>query len=458
MNFGHIKSIHFIGIGGIGMSGLAEILTNYDFRISGCDLKLSSTTERLRKSGIEVTAGHDPAHVDGADLVVISSAVRAGNRELEAARSRRIPVVRRAEMLGEITRLKQSVAISGTHGKTTTSAMTALVLAEAGLDPTLIVGGVLRNYDTNARLGAGELLVVEADEYDRSFLYLYPTYAVVTNIESDHLDYYGDLEEIRGAFADFARRVPFFGMIVGCVDDANVASLLDAQPRRTVGYGLGTAAALRATEIVFDERGASFDVTRDGNRLGRVDLHVPGEHNIRNSLAALAIGLELDIPFETIVAALGRYSGVERRFQLIGECNGAIVVDDYAHHPTEIRATLEAARGSYPGRRIVALFQPHLYSRTRDFFEDFSSALEVADAAYVTPIYPAREEPIEGVTASLITDAAARRGAKHVTLLERDSDTLADFFRETLGAGDLFVTMGAGDINRVGFDLAGVKA
>ncbi|MHB0968380.1 MAG: UDP-N-acetylmuramate--L-alanine ligase [Thermoanaerobaculia bacterium] len=458
MNFGHIKSIHFVGIGGIGMSGLAEILTNYDFRISGCDLKLSSTTERLRKRGIAVTASHDPAHLTGADLVVISSAVRPGNRELEEARSRRIPVVRRAEMLGEITRLKQSVAISGTHGKTTTSAMTALVLAEAGLDPTLIVGGVLRNYDTNARLGAGELLVVEADEYDRSFLYLYPTYAVVTNIESDHLDYYGDLDEIRGAFADFARRVPFFGMIAGCVDDANVASLLDAQPRRTVGYGLGPAASLRATEIVFDERGASFDVTRDGKRLGRVELHVPGEHNIRNSLAALAIGLELDIPFETIVAALGRFSGVERRFQLIGECNGAIVVDDYAHHPTEIRATLEAARGSYPDRRIVALFQPHLYSRTRDFFEDFSSALEVADAAYVTPIYPAREEPIAGVTAELITDAAARRGATHVTLLDRDADTLADFFRETLGPGDLFVTMGAGDINRVGFELAGVKA
>lgn len=456
MNFGHIKSIHFIGIGGIGMSGLAEILTNYDFRISGCDLKLSPNTERLRKRGVDVIAGHDPTHLAGTDLVVISSAIRPGNQELEAARARRIPVVRRAEMLGEITRLKQSVAISGTHGKTTTSAMTALVLAEAGFDPTLIVGGVLRNYDTNARLGAGELLVVEADEYDRSFLHLYPTYAVVTNIESDHLDYYGDLDEIRGAFADFARRVPFFGVIIGCVDDANVAVLLEEQPRRTVGYGLGPAASLRATAIVFDERGASFDVSLDGRPLGRVALHVPGEHNIRNALAALAIGLELDVPFGTIVAALGRFSGVERRFQLIGECNGAIVVDDYAHHPTEIRATLEAARRSYPDRRIIALFQPHLFSRTRDFFDDFSSALEVADVAYVAPIYAAREEPIEGVTAALITDAAARRGATHVTLLDRDCDALALKFRETLGAGDLFVTMGAGDINRVGFAVAGV--
>jgi len=453
MNFGHIKNIHFVGIGGIGMSGIAEILSNYDLSITGCDAKSSAVTERLVRNGIEVSLGHSAAHVDSADLLVVSSAIRPENVEVRRAREVKVPVIRRAEMLGEIMRLKRGVAVAGTHGKTTTSAMAAMVLAEAGLDPTLIVGGILRNLDTSARLGTGEFLVVEADEYDRSFLTLHPNFAVITNIEADHLDCYRDLDDIRQAFAEFAKLVPFYGVVIGCVDDQNVATLLDSIPKRSVRYGLGEGAWVRAVNVSFDSGRSRYDLEMYGRTVGTVTLNVPGDHNVRNSLAAMCLAFELDIPFETAAAGLEKFRGVERRFQILGETSGAIVVDDYAHHPTEIRATLEAARQSFPSRRIVALFQPHLFSRTRDFFDGFAEALQIADLAFITAIYPAREEPIEGVTAGLITDAALRRGAT-ITLLDLDKSELPDHFRSLLGEGDLFITMGAGDVNEVAQHLA----
>jgi UDP-N-acetylmuramate--alanine ligase len=455
MNFGHIKNIHFVGIGGIGMSGLAEILTSWGFQVTGCDAAASPTTDRLGRGGIQVVIGHAPEHAERADLLVVSSAVRKNHPELEKARGIHVPVVRRAEMLGEVTRLKRAVAVAGTHGKTTTSAMIAVVLAEGGLDPTLIVGGVLRNLATNARVGSGEYLVVEADEYDRSFLTLNPTIAVVTNIEADHLDIYEDLDDIRRTFGEFASRVPFYGMVIGCADDENVRALLGGIQRRIVRYGLGEEASFRAVDVTFEERGAKFAVEADGKRLGEVALGVPGDHNVRNALAALAVALEVGIPFEKAAAGLARFEGVERRFQILGEAAGAIIIDDYAHHPTEVRATLDAARRGWSGRRIVALFQPHLYSRTRDFAGDFAEALSSADLAYVAPIYPAREEPIEGVTSALITDAATRGGWASIRAVEGNLDEITGTIRAELGSNDLFLTMGAGDVHKVSEALAG---
>lgn len=433
------------------MSGIAEILKSHDLVISGCDLKPSSVTERLEKRGIPVAIGHSGDHVEGADLVVISSAVNSGNDEVRAANDRHVPVIRRAEMLGEIMRLKKSVAIAGTHGKTTTSAMTAMVLSS--LDPTLIVGGVMRDIDTNAQLGKGELLVVEADEYDRSFLVLFPTIAAITNIEADHLDCYTDLDDIKGAFLEFARRVPFYGLIIGCGDDPNVVSLLAALSKPILTYGLSDAVDLRASEIRFTESGSDFLVTLRSKELGRVTLAVPGEHNVRNALAAIGVALEVGVSFSEASRALAAFRGVERRFQILGEVGGFTVVDDYAHHPTEIRATLEAARRSYPGRRIVALFQPHLFTRTRDFSGDFADAFQSADVAFVTPIYGAREEPIDGVSTLMITEAASRNGRGNVQFLDRTNQAIVQHLKAFLLRGDVLITMGAGDINRVGMDL-----
>ena len=446
MNFGHIKKIHFVGIGGIGMSGIAGILASDDFDVSGCDLRASATTELLERRGIRVFVGHDRGHVERVDLVVYSSAVKGEHPEVLEGRRLGIPVVRRAEMLGEIMRWMRGVAIAGTHGKTTTSAMVSMVLSDAGLDPTVIVGGMLRNLDTNAMLGRSDLLVVEADEYDRSFLTLHPHIAVITNIESDHLDIYRDLDDIRETFDRFADGLPFYGTVIGCVDDGNVAALLDARTRGIVRYGLGPLSDLRATNLAFSAEGSSYDLLRHGDKLASVRLAVPGQHNVRNSLAAAAVGLELGVAVPEIVAALGRFRGVERRFQLLGECAGALVIDDYAHHPTEIRATLDAARRGYPGRRIVALFQPHLYTRTRDFAADFAAALENADLALVAPIYAAREQPIDGVTASIISDAAT---SGRLRLIDRSHEEIAGEIRKLLEPGDVFIIMGAGDINEV---------
>src|ERR1019366_1100171 len=397
MNLDKIKNIHFVGIGGIGMSGIAEILHGRGMTVSGCDLKRSSSTALLAGRGVDIHIGHDPAHLAGVDAIVVTAAVRGANIEVDAARADGVEVIRRKDLLAAIVNEKRAVGVSGTHGKTTTSAMIATVLEDAGLDPTIIVGGMLRNFASNAKSGKGDVIVVEADEYDRTFHELRPEIAVITNIEADHLEYYGSFENIVEAFRIFTENVRPGGSIIGCVDDPAVAALLDRRGRgsdaKIVRYGLGPGADLTARNLTFHERGSSFAV--DG--IGFFKLFVPGKHNVCNALAAIAVARELGVSAKATAAGVARFLGVDRRFQILGDFNGAMVVDDYAHHPTEIRATLDAARSGYPRRRIVALFQPHLYSRTRDFARAFGDSLRGADVALVAPIYAAREMPIEGI-------------------------------------------------------------
>ncbi len=449
MNFEYIKSIHFVGIGGIGMSGIAEILADRGFAVSGCDLKSSATTGLLSGRGIPVSIGHHPSHLPGVDLVVVTAAVRGRNAEIDAARAQGIPVMKRKEVLGAIANEKRAVGVSGTHGKTTTSAMIAVVLEEAGLDPTVIVGGMLRNFASNAKSGKGDFIVVEADEYDRSFHELHPEVAVVTNIEPDHLEYFGSFEAIEEAFQRFVEGIRPGGAVIGCVDEPVVAALLEETQQRVVRYGLLESADLRAINITFDERGSNFEVPG----VGRFRLFVPGEHNVRNALAAIAVARELGIDRAIIAAALAKFLGVDRRFQILGHYAGAIIVDDYAHHPTEIRATLTAARRGYPNRRIVALFQPHLYSRTRDFAREFGESLRMADVALVAPIYAAREQPMEGITSRLIADAT-----EGVEFLERSNAQIVVELRRRLQPNDLFITMGAGDVHEISEALVRASA
>ena len=439
-----VKRIHFVGIGGIGMSGLAEILAGQGIAVSGCDLKRSAATDLLRSRGIEVTIGHDPAHLPGHDMVILTSAVRAGHAEAEEARRSGMTVLKRAEALGAIVNAGRGIGVAGTHGKTTTSALISVVLEEAGLDPTILVGGMVRNLQTNARRGTSDLIVVEADEYDRTFHQLHPEVAVVTNIEADHLEYYGTLEAIIEAFRIYTGGVKEGGVIIGCVDDEHVARMLRHAERPVVRYGFSERADIRATNVQFSDKGSSFDVPG----VGFFKLFIPGDHNVRNALAAIAVGRHLRIASETIASALARFLGVDRRFQVLGETNGTLVVDDYAHHPTEIRATLEAARGSYPSRRLVALFQPHLYSRTRDFAKEFGEALAIADVPIVVSIYAAREEPLEGVSSALITEAVPG-----VEFLEGTNAEVAEALRSRLRPDDIFITMGAGDVHEIGEQL-----
>ena len=444
MNFGDIKTIHFVGIGGIGMSGLAEVLAHAGVSVSGCDLRRSPTTDLLASRGIEVSIGHDPSHVEGKDLVVITSAVKGEHPEVDAARMRGVRIMKRAELLGEIVNAKRSIGVAGTHGKTSTSAMVSTVLEEAGLDPTILVGGMVRNFRTNAKTGAGEFLVVEADEYDRTFHRLHPEIAVITNMEADHLEYYGSFEAIIEAFRIFAGGVRRGGVVIGCADDENVARLLRHTEGRSVSYGLSERATVRATNLEYTEAGVSFEVPG----IGFFKLFVPGEHNVRNALAAIAVARQLGIEPHAIAGALAKYLGVERRFQILGDYLGAVVVDDYAHHPTEIRATLTAARRGYPNRRIVALFQPHLYSRTRDFAKEFGEALKEADVPIVSPIYAAREKPVEGMSSRLIADAV-----KGIEFLDRSNAEIVNEMRRRLQPNDIFIAMGAGDVHEVAEQL-----
>lgn len=440
MKFENIKSIHFVGIGGIGMSGIAEILAERGLRVSGCDLKRSPSTDLLESRGIPVFTGHDAAHLDGIDAVVVTAAVRGGNAEIEAAHQRGIAVIRRKEMLGALAGEKRTVGVSGTHGKTTTTAMIAMVLQEAGFDPTILIGGMLRNIASNARSGRGEFLVVEADEYDRTFHELHPEVAVVTNIEADHLEYFGTFDAIAEAFRIFVDGLRPGGLVVGCVDDPAVAALLDRAQTRVLRYGLGPRAELTARDLIFHDRGSSFEV----EGLGFFKLFVPGEHNVRNALAAIGVARELGIAGHVIATALSKFLGVDRRFQILGDFGGALVVDDYAHHPTEIRATLDAARSGYPQRRIVALFQPHLYSRTRDFAREFGESLGRADVAMVAPIYAARETPIEGISARMIADAG-----EGIEFLDRSNAEIVQEMRRRLEPNDVFIVMGAGDVHEI---------
>ncbi|MEA2338023.1 MAG: UDP-N-acetylmuramate--alanine ligase [Thermoanaerobaculia bacterium] len=444
MNLNKIKNIHFVGIGGIGMSGIAEILKGRGKTVSGCDLKRSPATSLLAGRGVDVHFGHDPAHLTGIDAVVVTAAVKGMNAEVDAGRERGIEIIRRKDLLAAIVNEKRGVGVSGTHGKTTTSAMIATVLEDAGLDPTIIIGGILQNIASNAKDGKGDVVVVEADEYDRTFHELRPEIAVITNIEADHLEYYGSFENIVEAFRIFTENVRPGGAIIGCVDDPAVAALLDRRGRgkdpKIIRYGTGPGADVTASDLKFHDRGSSFEV--DG--IGFFKLFVPGEHNVRNALAAIAVARELGVSAEATAAGIAKFLGVDRRFQILGDYNGALVVDDYAHHPTEIKATLDAARGGYPDRRIVALFQPHLYSRTRDFASEFAEALRAADVALVAPIYAAREKPIEGISSRMIAERS-----EHIEFLDRSHIEIVNELRRRLQPNDVFIAMGAGDVHEI---------
>ncbi|MBS1561440.1 MAG: UDP-N-acetylmuramate--L-alanine ligase [Bacteroidetes bacterium] len=451
IQFSSVRHIHFVGIGGIGMSGIAEILLQQGFTVSGSDLVRSETTDYLQTRGATIHVGHSAEHIAGADVVVYSSAVHLSeNPETLAASQAHVPLIRRAEMLSEISRLNYCLAIAGTHGKTTTTSMTGLVLMKAGLDPTVIVGGKLKGLGgTNARLGNGDWIVLEADEYDRSFLQLLPTMAVITNVEADHLDIYTDLDDICGAFVEFSNKVPFYGVVLVCLDDQGVRSVMDRITKKIVTYGLSPQCDVRADDVDFQERTSTYTLVHRGTPLGTIALNVPGVHNVRNSLAACAAGLQCGIPFETIASALAEFGGVYRRFELKGETpSGILVIDDYAHHPTEIRATLQAARNGWK-RRIVAVFQPHTYTRTRDFYRDFALSFDDADVIILTDVYAARELPIEGVNGGMIADAARAAGHRNVVYVE-DKNQIATALHDILQPGDLLITMGAGDVWKVG--------
>jgi UDP-N-acetylmuramate--alanine ligase len=453
--FTDLSRIHFVGIGGAGMSGIAEILLEYQLVVSGCDQQASEATDRLARLGARIEIGHSPSHLEGVELVVISSAVAEENPEVREARRLGITVVRRAEMLGELMRLKYGIAVAGTHGKTTTTSLVGGILTEAGLDPTVIVGGRLRLSGTGARLGRSQYLVAEADEFDRSFLRLTPVIAVITTIDRDHLDTYGDLGAIQDAFVTFASRVPFFGRVILCLDDPRIIEILPRlAERRLVTYGFSPQAELSAVGLETRPWGTRFAVrslTR-GGLLGEIDLPIPGRHNVLNALAAIGVGLSLRIDFSDIARAIAGFKGVHRRFEPVGSWRGATIVDDYAHHPTEVTATLDAARLTFPKTRVHAVFQPHLFSRTRDLAREFGQALLAADEAIVTAIYPSREAPIEGVTGELIVDAARASGHRNVRY-HADWRTLPETLGGDLAAGDVVLTLGAGDINRLALQL-----
>ncbi len=448
--FRGINTVHFVGIGGIGMSGLAEILLDQGFTVTGSDMSIGETTERLESLGARVYRGHDAANVVDAEVVVYSSAVDPNeNAETLEAVRRRIPIIRRAEMLAEITRMKYAIGVAGTHGKTTTTSMIGLVLMEGGLDPTVIVGGKLSGLGgTNARLGHGEWTVVEADEFDRSFLTLSPTIAVVTNLEREHLDIYSSLDDIKRAFIEFANKVPFYGFVALCLDEPTLIDILPSLKRRVVSYGSTPQCDVRAVDMRFEQGRSRFVVERNGMTLGEVTVGAPGEHNVKNALAAIAVALEVGVPFDDIVAALSKFTGVYRRFEVKGEEAGVMVIDDYAHHPTEVRATLQAIRSGW-NRRVVAVFQPHTYTRTRDFHEEFGKSFYNADVVVIADVYAARERPIQGIDGGLLARSASEFGHRHVHYVA-DRDRLADEVYELLEPDDILVTMGAGDVWQIG--------
>lgn len=449
--FSSIRKIHFVGIGGIGMSGIAEILIDQGFRISGSDRSLSEVTERLQGLGAEIFEDHHATNIkEDVDALVYSSAVTPDNPEIAEAVRRKIPVIRRAEMLAEVMRLKYGIGVAGTHGKTTTTSMISLVLMEGNLDPTVIVGGKLSGLGgTNARLGHGEFIVVEADEFDRSFLSITPTIAVLTTLETDHLDCYRDLEDIKGAFIQFAAKVPFYGFIVLSLDEP---ALLDIMPslnrKKVITYGLNPQADIQAVDVRHKDNTSTFILRKYSEELGEVTLAVPGKHNVQNSLAAMTVALELGVPFARIKKGIEKFTGVYRRWELKGDVDGISLYDDYAHHPTECRATLAGAKAGWR-RRVVCVFQPHLFSRTRDFYEDFGKSFLLSDVLVVTDVYPAREDPIQGVTGELIVNAAKRFGHKDVHYVPDKNQVPAELKR-IVKQGDIVITMGAGDIWKYG--------
>jgi UDP-N-acetylmuramate--alanine ligase len=447
--FKRARHIHFVGIGGVGMSGIAELLLNLGQRVSGSDMREAETTRRLARLGAHITYGHHADAIgDGVDVVVISSAVKYSNPEIQRARALKIPVIPRAEMLAELMRTKWGVAVAGTHGKTTTTSLIAAVLARAQLDPTVVIGGKVHSLGSNAQLGKSDLMVVEADESDGTFLLLSPVMAVVTNIDPEHLDYYGDMDRVRSAYLEFINRVPFFGAAVLCLDDVTVRALGPQVRKRAITYGTSADADYVARDLTVCGMETVFQVDRAGTALGELRVRMPGRHQALNALAALAVATELEVPFETVRGALQEFGGIHRRFEVCGDVGGVMVVSDYGHHPAEIRATLAAAREGF-GRRLVVIFQPHRFTRTRDLFGDFLDAFDAADKLFLTDIYPAGEDPLEGVTSDVLYYALRRRGHLDVSYVP-EWRSLAAEVQPQLRPGDLVIVLGAGNIHEVG--------
>jgi UDP-N-acetylmuramate--alanine ligase len=449
--FKRIKHVHFVGIGGIGMSGIAEVLLNLGYKVTGSDVRGTRITDRLERCGATVYARHAAENVKGAHVVVTSSAVRADNPEILEAQRRKIPVIARAEMLAELARLKYSVAVAGTHGKTTTTSMIATILDRAGVDPTVVVGGLLNTIGSNARLGKGDFIVLEADESDRSFLLLSPTIAVVTNIEADHLDHYHDLDDIQSAFLSFINKVPFYGAAILCVDEPVVQSLIPQVKRRIVTYGTAATADVCITDVKLQGLGSSFKVRFNGAATHELKLNVPGMHNVLNATAAFAAARDMDIDPGIIAGALYSFKGVDRRFQIKSQ-DGITVIDDYAHHPTEIRATLSAAKGGN-FKRIFAVFQPHRFTRTFHLFDDFARAFNLADAVFILDIYPAGEAPIEGITTPALIEKIKSFGHKNA-LYAPDFEMIESYITANATSGDAIVVMGAGSVTKLSDTLS----
>jgi len=449
--FKKIKHIHFVGIGGIGMSGIAEVLLNLGYKVSGSDMNLSDTTKHLQDSGAVICKGHTASNIQGADVVVISSAVSQENEEVKAAKKALIPVIPRAEMLAELMRLKYGIAVAGAHGKTTTTSIIATVLACGNIDPTVVIGGKLNSFGTNAKLGQGDFLVAEADESDGSFLKLSPTIAVVTTIDEEHLDYYKNLDTIKKAFLSFINKVPFYGLAVLCLDDKNIQDIIPSVEKRYVTYGFSAQADFAAKDIELKGFESSFKVINRGKELGRFKLNMPGLHNVYNALSAVAVGLELEIDIDAIKKAFAEFSGVQRRFQVKGEINGVMVVDDYGHHPTEIKATLAAAKSGWDKRTIV-IFQPHRYTRTKDLMKDFATAFYQADVLILTDIYAAGESPIEGVTGERLYETIKGHGHKEVMFIKNKNE-IPDYVFKMLKKDDIVITLGAGDVWKIGGEI-----
>jgi UDP-N-acetylmuramate--alanine ligase len=449
--FGRTRHIHMVGIGGIGMSGMAEILLLRGYQVSGSDQSKSETTDRLEELGANIFYQHAPDNIEGADVVVYTSAVKADdNVETKEAISKKIPVIKRSEMLAELMRTKYGIGIAGTHGKTTTTTMTGHVVQDGKFDPTIIVGGRVHSFaKTNAVVGKGDIIIVEADEYDRTFLSLSPSLVVITNIEAEHMDIYKDLDDVKQAFTEFANKVPFYGAVVVCLDDPEVRSIRPNIKKRTISYGFNPQAQVRAVDVSHQSLNSTFTVISSGEELGKILLKAPGDHNVKNALAAVAVGLELGISFENIKSGLERFQGVFRRFQVKHNTDKLIVIDDYAHHPTEVQASIQAAKKGWKDRRLVAVFQPHLYSRTKQLYKEFGLSFFDAEVLVVTDVYPSREKPIEGVTGELISDTAKNYGHKNVIYVE-DKNDLPKKLKEILKDGDIVITMGAGDVYKYG--------
>jgi UDP-N-acetylmuramate--alanine ligase len=444
--------IHFVGIGGIGMSGIAELLLNLGYKVSGSDLQTSEITERLKGLGGIIFAGHGADQINGADVVVTSSAVGRDNPEVLAAERISIPVIPRAEMLAELMRLKYSVAIAGAHGKTTTTSMVASVLAQGGLDPTVVIGGKLKGIGSNAVLGKGDFIVAEADESDGSFLKFSPAIAVVTNIDREHLDYYQDLETIKAVFLDFIDRIPFYGLAILCLDNESIQDLIPKIKKRYTTYGMSSQADFQIRDVVYEKRRSSFSVYRQGHKLGRFTLNLPGIHNVYNATAGIATGVELEVPMDAIESALQTLEGVQRRLEIKGEVNGITVVDDYGHHPTEIKTTLQAIEECWPDNRKIIVFQPHRYTRTQALFDDFTRSFYQSDVLLVLPIYAAGEQNIEGITGRKLCEGIKAHGHKEVLYSEGQEDAI-DYLRKNLKSGDVLLTLGAGDVWQVGTEI-----